>query len=1049
MDCLTALRVSHVLKAKWIEGMGPTITKLLLAFCCFVGFKTVHAAQITWGPATDTTSASQVSNSGALIMAYNPGTSSTAYDVTVNGVPFTSAAVIGPQGFAAGFMSGGTTGDTGFDTLLDLIDAGLASTPLDIGSFVLGHQIEVQIFYTDQRPVGFDRVVRVGSTTSTVTVDLEADPNNAITAPYGQFLTGTFIADGNDPDITLEYLGSPYAYISALQVRDLSVSPSAYLGSLVALKEHITGVAPLTAAEIASHKLYIESYPQYPDYSSAIVDACFDLVEAYDNTIGPLWVAGSPKSGGFTRSTVTDDIHWTIYNVMQLIMDEIYTEDNLSSYESVLNGFLFGSSSSFPGSVSPPVDPNVTHTVTIDGSYLDAFGRQTQHGDRPARKPTGTYLAPGSIATITVPSSIVGQGYQVRVGAHGWDLSNKDIVKRLDRSSLLYDIDSTEIKVASPLGGGIYIEVPLLADAGAIDVQIKNAVRSPFFSATSVNTTTLTEWQNTERNHPAPWADFQSETCMFQVPTSWIYAFDDPVTMMADWDLAVQICDDLMGFPFGRDKETYYTQVDVERRVGPYNPGYPSVNITYSPNFDYGGNYNHYFLTGPQNIPWYDLHELGHSYIPGSYLFSGEAESAVNLLHVAAWHQGFGYDLDTAFEESMNYNIVFRTLDTTAIAWMMCQNFKFNQPMVEQEKKYQLKGHAKFVEIARLLGWEVINDYWKSFNDDYENGITSATDTDSLILRLSQSAGYDLRPLLHFWGIHPVDASALSASIAASNLPPSAGIHDMLLKYKSFVPANNAEYQTFALNWWGGVQPSLTGFLTESEHASIWSTYDEAYAASIENNVQSLIDLYFPGWSIPEATVANSILPYDIALDGLINEWWWMPGYPTDPDDMVGLSDASNISGAGNQANWNSIKLAYMPDAEQLYFAYENQTDIYISWGFQIFIDTDLDKTTGYNSDFAGINLPVGAEYLIEGVNIWEYTGTGTDWSWTLASPWELGRIWSGKVGETFLPLSWIGNPTSFDFFCFGNNVFYTGVDEYDFYPDNAASGGFFRFIME
>jgi len=52
------------------------------------------------------------------------------------------------------------------------------------------------------------------------------------------------------------------------------------------------------------------------------------------------------------------------------------------------------------------------------------------------------------------------------------------------------------VKVASPLGGGIYIEVLYLADAGIVDVQVKNAVRSPYFSAKSFHRTSLLEWQN-------------------------------------------------------------------------------------------------------------------------------------------------------------------------------------------------------------------------------------------------------------------------------------------------------------------------------------------------------------------------------------------------------------------------------------------------------------------------------------------------------------------------------------------------------------------------
>ena len=105
------------------------------------------------------------------------------------------------------------------------------------------------------------------------------------------------------------------------------------------------------------------------------------------------------------------------------------------------------------------------------------------------------------------------RGLQVRVGAHSWDLSGRRPVKRLDRATLLYRINATTIKVASPYGGGIYIEVPIGANAGVVNVTVTGAVRSPYFSAKSFHQTTAAEW-DTEKTHPAPWADFQSDKFM-------------------------------------------------------------------------------------------------------------------------------------------------------------------------------------------------------------------------------------------------------------------------------------------------------------------------------------------------------------------------------------------------------------------------------------------------------------------------------------------------------------------------------------------------------
>ncbi len=44
---------------------------------------------------------------------------------------------------------------------------------------------------------------------------------------------------------------------------------------------------------------------------------------------------------------------------------------------------------------------------------------------------------------------------------------------------------------------------------------------------------------------------------------------------------------------------------------------------------------------------------------------------------------------------------------------------------------FEPRGHSTYtqaMEIARLFGWQVLNDYWYSFNLDYENGINFAND---------------------------------------------------------------------------------------------------------------------------------------------------------------------------------------------------------------------------------------------------------------------------------------------------------------------------------
>ena len=642
-----------------------------------------------------------------------------------------------------------------------------------------------------------------------------------------------------------------------------TASSDPLLTAINELKNHITGSITLTADQIAADKLAIDADQNRFATSTSAIAAALDLITTFDSVKGALWVAQSLPA----RASVTNDLNWTIFNVMQDLMDLTYTATNIANQESLLNGFKFGSSTNFPGACAPPVDPNQTYTATLSASYANTFGRPTQ-GDGPgtyARKPTGCYLAPGSIATVTVPQVLVGKNYRIRVGAHSWDFTNKPYIKRLDRSTLVYSIDAVQTKIASPLGGGIYIEVPFLANDGVVSVQISNSVRSPYFSAKSIQQTTPAQWL-TERTNPGPWTDFQTDKFMAQVPTSWIYAMPDPTQLMADWNSSMDAINDLMGFPHLRGKETMYLQIDLMTKSAVYAPGYPTVNDTYSPGSNYGGYANSYMIRGPQYAPTYTFHEQGHSYFFPK--FGGESESNINLLQVAVQNRKFGASLDDGLRTSVDYGINATTsfLDNTAVLWMTSFDFsprKVN--MADWEKAYQPQGHAKFVDIVRLFGWSGLDAFWYYYNLMDTNGQSYPGDDDSRLLQLSISVGKDIRPLFHFWGILPQNPAALNAAIASAGLTAPTEIHDLLLHYRSLVPANNSAYQAWCLYWYGR-QPTMNNYGVEKEHARQWSTtlvndspqvrfpteiFDDAASAQVQARVQEIINLYYPDVTPP------------------------------------------------------------------------------------------------------------------------------------------------------------------------------------------------------
>ena len=196
-------------------GLAPSLALVGLLLAPAVG----HAAVISWGAAQDTTATTDVLTAGALVSAHAEG--STSVSSTVNGVTFQKANSLGSA--AGGLLAGATTGDTEFDRLLNNVSygGGSGTTTIDLGAFTIGKTYYVQVFYTDQRSATNDRVMRYGSSTGGGTVDLDPDPNNLTSSPWGQFAIGTFTADGTDPDLTLTPQGFGNSHISAWQVREV------------------------------------------------------------------------------------------------------------------------------------------------------------------------------------------------------------------------------------------------------------------------------------------------------------------------------------------------------------------------------------------------------------------------------------------------------------------------------------------------------------------------------------------------------------------------------------------------------------------------------------------------------------------------------------------------------------------------------------------------------------------------------------------------------------------------------------------------------------
>lgn len=85
----------------------------------------------------------------------------------------------------------------------------------------------------------------------------------------------------------------------------------------------------------------------------------------------------------------------------------------------------------------------------------------------------------------------------------------------------------------------------------------------------SLRTTNKEEWNNSLRNAPAPWADFETDKFLMQVPSLWIakYDFDHLKQLAQNRDAAMDGVTYFMGLkPSERNNYVLYVQPDMQIR---------------------------------------------------------------------------------------------------------------------------------------------------------------------------------------------------------------------------------------------------------------------------------------------------------------------------------------------------------------------------------------------------------------------------------------------------------------------------------------------------
>jgi hypothetical protein len=164
-----------------------------------------------------------------------------------------------------------------------------------------------------------------------------------------------------------------------------------------------------------------------------------------------------------------------------------------------------------------------------------------------------------------------------------------------------------------------------------------------------------------------------------------------------------------------------------------------------------------------------------------------------------------------------------------------------------------------------------------------------------------------------------------------------------------------------------------------------------------------------------------------IAIDGDVTDWKGIPAAATDPAE------------GARPCDWRKLFLARGEGELFIRYTTEAAVDFNKGAAYMVLLDTDQSRQTGFQGSEGGFSI--GADYLLQGVTLYRYIGTGTDWAWETVGT--VAAETRANEAEFGVPLEQIGDPEAVDLILYGDNEA-SGVEGelLDVLPDDVFSAG-------
>ncbi len=154
------------------------------------------------------------------------------------------------------------------------------------------------------------------------------------------------------------------------------------------------------------------------------------------------------------------------------------------------------------------------------------------------------------------------------------------------------------------------------------------------------------------------------------------------------------------------------------------------------------------------------------------------------------------------------------------------------------------------------------------------------------------------------------------------------------------------------------------------------------------------------------------------------------------------IGEALETAGANDAqpCSWVEFHAKQVDGALRIAYRSANPIDFNRGAAYCVYLDADNSRTTGFRG--GGDEFPVGADYLLQGILLFRYTGNGTDWAWEQVGsvPYEVAGDWASFVlSPTLFPIA--GDKVGA--FLFGDNTAPgVGGNKTDVMPAGALRAG-------